>query len=330
MNRLHKIAALAATMILVAGLALAPGDAQARAGGSYSSGGSSSFMSQGGRGFRTYDYNGGAPMQRSLAPRQTPSYGGQPGYGYGYGSFASRHPFLTGIAGGFFGSWIGSLLFPHWGGYGGYGYGGVGVFGSLLSWLLIIGVVWFVFRLFRGRSRLMSDPDAGYGGGYGGGYGPAPYAGGGLLPGGYGGPAGAPLAIAQADYQAFETILKGVQAAWSKGDLGSLRHYVTPEMLSYFSEELAGNQSQGVVNHVENVELLRGDLREAWDEGSLQYATAYLQWRALDYTVRDDAVSGGVQTVVAGDIRQPTVAAELWTFARSPGGQWLLSAIQQV
>lgn len=327
MNGLRKMLALLATLLLVAGLALGPGDAQAAAGGSYYKGGGSTFMSQGSRGSRTYDPNGGAPMQRSMTPRQSPYYGGQPGYGYG--SFAARHPFLTGMAGGFFGSWIGSLLFPHWG-YGGYGYGGFGVFSSLLSWLLIIGVVWFVIRLFSGRSRLMSDPDAGYGGGYGGGYGPAPYAGGGLLPGGYGRADSAPLAITQADYQAFETILKAVQTAWSRGDLGTLRHYATPEMLSYFSEQLAGNQSQGVVNHVENVELLRGDLREAWDEGQLQYATAYLQWRALDYTVRDDGDSGGVQTVVAGDVRQPTVTAEFWTFARSPGGQWLLSAIQQV
>jgi predicted lipid-binding transport protein (Tim44 family) len=323
MNRLHKFAALLATLVVVAGLALAPDDAQARAGGSYYSGGGSSFTSQGSRGGRTYNYNGGAPVQRSLTPQQTPYYGGQPGYGYG--SFAARHPFLTGIAGGFFGSWIGSLLFPHWGGYG-YGYGGgFGVLSSLFTWLLIIGVVWFVIRLFRGP-RIVSAPDMGYGGGYA----PSSYATGGMLPGGYGAPDSAPLAIAQADYQAFETILKGIQAAWSNGDLNALRRFTTPEMLSYFSEELAENQSRGVVNHVENVELLRGDLREAWDEGNLHYATTYLQWRALDYTVRDDGGPAGAQTVVDGDVRQPTVAAELWTFARTPGGQWLLSAIQQV
>ncbi len=328
MKRFRKIAALLATLILVAGLAWTPDLAQARAGGSYSSGGSGSFMSQGSRGSRTYDYNGGAPMQRSYAQPSSPAYG-SPGYGGygGYGSFGARHPFLTGIAGGFFGSWIGSMLFPHWGYGGGFGYGGAGIFGSLISWLLIIGVVWFVIRLFTGRSRLMSNPDIGYGQSYG----AAPAMGGGALPaGGYGAPDSAPLAIAQADYQAFEAILKSVQAAWTKGDLATLRHYVTPEMLSYFSEQLAENESQGVANHVENVELLRGDLREAWDEGRLHYATAYLQWRALDYTTRNDRGGSGVDVIVGGDAQHPTTAAELWTFARSPGGQWLLSAIQQV
>lgn len=118
-----------------------------------------------------------------------------------------------------------------------------------------------------------------------------------------------------------------MQAAWSNGDLAELRRHVTPEMLSYFAEELAENQSQGVVNRVEQVELLRGDLREAWDEGRLQYATSLLHWRALDYTVRVDRHPGDTDYVASGDPHQPAEAAEIWTFARSPGGHWLLSAI---
>ncbi len=34
--------------------------------------------------------------------------------------------------------------------------------------------------------------------------------------------------------------------------------------------------------------------------------------------------------VVEGDPNQPTEATEVWTFMRSRGGPWLLSAIQQV
>lgn len=323
MNRFYKMAAVLATVTLFAAATLAPDFAEAAAGRTYNLGGGSSAFSQGSRGSRTYNYNGAQPMQRSMTPRQspyqTPLYGGQPGYS----SFGARHPFLTGLAGGFFGSWIGSMLFPHFG-YGGYGYGGYSVFGSILSWLLIIGVFWFVIRLFTGRSRLMSQPD--------GFYGPAPYSGGFMPAGGYGGdlPDSVPLAIVQADYQAFEAILKSVQGSWSTGDLATLRHYVTPEMLSYFSEALAQNESQGVVNHVENVELIRGDLREAWDEGRMQYATTYLLWRALDYTTRNDRRPGDPDYVVSGNPQRPTDTGELWTFARSPGGHWLLSAIQQV
>src|SRR5215470_4049554 len=92
------------------------------------------------------------------------------------------------------------------------------------------------------------------------------------------GPAGAPVTITDADYSAFSDLLVGIQGAWSKGDLNGLKRYLTPEMLSYFSEELSRNASQGLENHVENVKLLKGDLIEAWEEGGLEYATASLRW----------------------------------------------------
>ncbi len=298
-------------VMLIAGLiAFAPSLAAARAGGSYHSFGGGSFFNQGSRGFRTYDQ----PMQRSLTP-QSPQSGAGPARGYGYGN---SHPFWTGLAGGLFGGWLGSMLFPHWGM--GYGWGFGGILGSVFSWLLIIWLVRLAFRALSGRFAL-SAPYAG------------PIGGSGL--GGYMHPGaaidrGAPLGIVQADYQAFETVLKQVQAAWSEGNLAALRAWVTPEMLSYFAEELAGNQSQGVINRVEQVELQRGDLREAWDEGRMHYATCLLRWRALDYTVRADRHPGDPGALVEGDPNHPAEAAELWTFARSPGGKWLLSAIQQV
>ena len=310
MNKWHALA----TLLLIGLLALAPSLAEARAGGSYGFGGGGSFMSQGSLGSRTYN----APMQRSLTP-PSPSRAGQvPGYAPGYGSY---HPFWTGLAGGLFGGWLGSMLFPHWGM--GYGMGFGGMMGSVFTWLILIWLGWMAFRLFSRRfAPLASGGAMGFGGAMG------------AMPGfaGAAAPAAtsAPLAISGADYQAFETILKSVQAAWSNGDLAELRRHVTPEMLSYFAEELAENQSRGVFNRVEQVELLRGDLREAWDEGRLHYATCLLHWRALDYTVRADRHPGDADYVVAGDPRQPSEAAELWTFARSPGGHWLLSAIQQV
>jgi predicted lipid-binding transport protein (Tim44 family) len=316
------------SLFFAALIVLAPNFADARAGGSYGGRGGGSFGSMGSMGSRSFGFNnGGQPLQRSLTPQTAPS-AGQPG-GYGYGGMG-YHPFLSGIAGGFFGSWIGSMLFPHWGmgGYGGYGGGGFGLFGSLFSWLILLGLIWMVIRFFtRGvMTRGVSTAPMNYGtmGGSGlgllgsSGYRPAAQA------------QGAPLAISGPDYQSFETILKQVQGAWSRGDLNALRAVTTPEMLSYFAEELAENQSRGVVNHVDQVELLRGDLREAWDEGRLQYATCYLSWRALDYSVRAGGQPGEAQLITDGDPHQPSQAAELWTFARTPGGQWLLSAIQQV
>jgi len=298
-----------------AAVLLAPALAEARAGGSYSRGGGASFSSQGSLGSRTWNYNGGQPVQRSLTPSEPSA-----AYGTPYaGSFAQRHPFLTSLGAVLFGSWLGSLLFPHWGmmGWG-------GGFGSLFSWLLIIFVVSMVFRAFRRGGgplaaphlgRMYDDPPGSRGFGFG----------------GLGGAArGADIAISETDQHAFEAILKAVQGAWSKGDLRTLGQYATPEMLSYFSDELTGNQSEGVANRVEEVELINGDVREAWDEGDRHYATCRLHWRALDYTVRTDRQSGDRDWVVSGDPKHPSEAQELWTFVRRPGGHWLLSAIQQV
>jgi hypothetical protein len=296
---------------------LTPSLAEARAGGSFGGGGMS-YGSQGSFGSRTFSFNGGQAIGRSMTPYADPAapyYGNRYGSGYGYG-----HPFLYGLGGAFFGSWLGSWLFPRWG----YGMGFFPVFGSLFSWIFIIIAVSMLFRLFRrGYGPMTLPPQAGMG--YGGAM-PAP---------GYGaGPLGAmasrAITVSQTDFGAFEAILKAVQEAWSARDLRTLSHYVTPEMLSYFSEELSGNTSQGVENHVERVELVKGDVREAWEEGNLQYATCLLHWRALDYTVRSGHAPGSPGWLAEGDPQRPSEAQELWTFARSRGGHWLLSAIQQI
>jgi len=105
---------------------------------------------------------------------------------------------------------------------------------------------------------------------------------------------------------------------------------LTPEMLSYFSEELTRNSSQGVQNIVSDVHLLKGDVSEAWEEGDLEYATAFMRWSAIDYVVRLGRSPGQPDYLVSGDPKTPTEAEEVWTFVRRRGGEWLLSAIQQV
>jgi predicted lipid-binding transport protein (Tim44 family) len=290
-------------------LALAPSLAEARAGRSYSGGGASSFSGMGSRGTRTFDNNGAAPITRSMT--QTPSAAsplagaGAPALG---GSFFQRHPFLTGLAGGF----LGSMLFSHLGGLG-------HVFGGLLTFLLIGLGIWFVIRLFSGRGFSFGGQS-------------------GAMPRSVGA-AAAPTAttyrgrdttVDDRDLNAFQSIHAAVQEAWGQGDLGRLRQLMTPEMLSYFSEELTRNASAGVRNIVSNVRLLKGEISESWEEGDLQYATAYMRWSAIDHDVRLGGAPGQPDAVISGDPRTPTEAEEMWTFVRRRGGNWLLSAIQQV
>lgn len=296
-------------------LALMPALAEARGGGSF--GGRPSSM--GSRGSRSWENNGAQPLNRSLAPpAPAPARPGfaagpaAPAYG---GSIFQRHPFLTGMAGGLFGSW----LFGHSAYAEGAGGGAGSAFGTLI-WLALIGLlIWFAVRLFRRRAVPSRWPAAGAA--------PMARSAGAAAPGRS---RGRDVNLADGDLEAFQRLHAAVQEAWSAGDLARLQRLMTPEMLSYFSDELTRNTSRGVRNVVSDLELLKGELSESWEERDLQYATAFLRWRALDYVMRLDGAPGDRGAVVGGDPRAPVEAEEVWTFVRPRGGSWLLSAIQQV
>lgn len=311
MNRFRTLLGL---MALATALVLVTADVQARVGGG-SSGGS--------RGSRTFSAPPStrtaptaAPIQRTITQPSQPSSGigqaagARPGL-LGGGLFGGG--LLGGLAAGFIGAGLFGMLFGH-------GFmGGMGGFASLLGLILQIALIVVVARLVMAWWHRRSEPA---------------FAGGvpsgaqnfqrSAFPG-FGGnaPAGDPLTIDKSDYDAFEALLGKIQTAYSNEDLGALRSLATPEMLSYFSEDLAANASHGVVNRVSDVKLLQGDLSEAWREGSTDYATVAMRFSLVDRTV--ERASG--KLVDGSD--QPQEVTELWTFMRARGGQWLLSAIQQ-
>jgi predicted lipid-binding transport protein (Tim44 family) len=136
-------------------------------------------------------------------------------------------------------------------------------------------------------------------------------------------PAGEAFAIDKSDYDAFERLLGEIQSAYSAEDLAALRAKVTPEMLSYFSEDLAKNSSRGLVNQISDVKLEQGDLAEAWREDAADYASVAMRFSLVDRMV--ERTSG---KTVDGSAT-PVDVTEIWTFMRVRGGNWLLSAIQQ-
>jgi len=128
-----------------------------------------------------------------------------------------------------------------------------------------------------------------------------------------------------ADQEAFGQILLGIQQAWSIGDQAGLARFATPALASQLADDLARDAADGVANRVEQVRLLRGDVRESWREEGYEFVTAPLTFQCVDVMVRtrDGAV-------VAGDPRTPVVHSETWTFVRpSRGGPWRLSAIER-
>jgi predicted lipid-binding transport protein (Tim44 family) len=132
------------------------------------------------------------------------------------------------------------------------------------------------------------------------------------------------IGLVQADRDAFERLLAEVQAAFGREDYAALRQITTPEIMSYLSEELSQNAVQGRRNEVSQTKLLQADVAEAWNEGEADYATTAMRYESID--VMRDRQSGAV---VQGDPNAPTQTTELWTFVRTPGQPWKLSAIQE-
>ena len=132
------------------------------------------------------------------------------------------------------------------------------------------------------------------------------------------------IGITDGDLEAFEQRLQEVQAAFSREDYGALRRITTPEVMSYLAEELSENATSGRKNDVTNVKLLQGDLSEAWQESGTDYASVAMRYSSVD--VMRDRSTGAI---VEGEDGRASETTEMWTFVRSGGKQWKLSAIQE-
>ena len=313
---LSRLATL--TLALAAGFAIVAADvANAKVGG----GGSA-----GSRGNRTYTAPPAtntapkaAPIEKSMTQKGAPTsaQNAQPGAG---AAQASRFGGWRGLLmGGLLAAGLASI----------FGFGALAsVLGFLLQFALIAGIVYLVYlavMFIRSRNQpALARSSAG---------GPDRMpqrdslsrqtfaSNGGAMA------AASVLTIGQEDLDAFERLLGEIQTAYAREDADKLGRMTTPEMLSYFSQDLADNAKQGLRNEVSDVKLLQGDLSEAWREGGSDYATVAMRFSMIDATL--DRANG---RVVSGDRTRPTEATELWTFRRddrAPAEGWQLSAIQQ-
>ena len=130
--------------------------------------------------------------------------------------------------------------------------------------------------------------------------------------------------ITATDYQTFQKILCDIQTAWNQQDISAIQQIATPEMVSYFSEQLSTLERQGRRNIVSDMHFLQGNLSEAWIENGATYATVALRYSMVDLTTN---VLG---QVVNGSSTHPVTVTEIWTFVRPTNqNQWFLSALQQ-
>src|SRR4030088_2070965 len=268
------VQAIAVVLSLALPLMLAISSADARIGG----GGSS-----GSRGARTFS----APPSTSTAPgtaqpfNRTMTQPGSPGSGApaaaGRGFF--NRPgmgMLGGLAAGFLGAGLLGMLF------GGGMFSGLGGLSSIFGLILQIGLIFIVVRLAMSWWQRRHTPAPAYAGGPAGG--PAAQSGFGSAMGFGLGSGSAPLEIQPADYEAFERLLSEIQAAWSNEDVAKLHTLATPEMVSYFTRDLAANKARNEINKVSDLKLLQGDLAEAWREGDTDYASVAMRYALVDKT----------------------------------------------
>lgn len=318
-----------AALVLAVGTMVAADFAEARIGrgGSFGS-----------RGTRTWSMPAPTPTAPSAQPMQrsmTPNQPAQPGFGTAAprqqpGGFFNRPGFMGGLMGGLLGAGLFGLLM------GSGFFSGLGSLSGILGLLLQVALIFLVVRLVMGWLRGRNQPS------YAGGPRPdgmnrdaheAGRAAGGVAAGGLAGgsrsgfntgPRGRPLKLQGSDFDTFERMLAEVQTAYGKDDRAGLKRLLTPEMFGYVSEELDELARDGLVNRLEGVKLLQGDLSEAWNENGEDYATV-----AMRYELKDAVFERASGRLVQGDPDRPTQATEFWTFVRRPGGDWAVSAIQQ-
>ena len=306
------VRAIAVVLSFALPLILAVSSVDARIGGG---------MSSGSRGARTFS----APPSTSTAPgaaqpfNRTITQPGSPGLGApaaaGGGFFGgSGRGLLGGLAAGFLGAGLLGMLF------GGGMFSGLGGLSSIFGLILQIGLIIIVVRLAMAWWQRRHTPASAYAGAT-----PGAAAAPGMFRTGSGfglGSGSAPLEIAPADYEAFERLLGEIQAAWSNEDVAKLHTLATPEMVSYFTRDLAANKTRNEINKVSDLKLLQGDLAEAWREGDTDYASVAMRYGLVDKTF--DRTTG---RLVSGG--EPEEVTEVWTFVRPRGMNWELSAIQQ-
>ncbi len=247
-STIATIVAAAAFALFAADIA----DARVGGGGSFGSRGSKTYTAPP----ATNTAPKAAPVEKSITQKGAPSTAQSAQPGAGAAAQASRFGGWRGLLmGGLIGAGLASI----------FGLGALAsVLGFVLQFALIAGAIYLVVMLLRARrqSAYANSPSRA----------PGQTSLRDMLSrqslGGSGSAAAATgaLSISQKDLDSFERLLGEIQLAYGREDVQKLGDMTTPEMLSYFSQDLANNANRGVRNEISDVKLLQGDVSEAWRE----------------------------------------------------------------
>jgi len=231
-------------------------------------------------------------------------------------------PVMGGLAGFALGGLLGGMLFGH--GFGG-GFG-------LMDLLLIGGALYLLYRVMSAR-RAQQPAYAGAGG----------YDGRATSGADVAYPAGTAVAEPASELEtgfahirqmdpSFDPgvvadqarrLFPEVQRAVAARDMSAVSARLTPRMYTTLVGQCDRLRGAARTNRLEQIDVRRAEVSEAWQESGQDYATVYLSGSLVDYTVED-----GSGALIEGT-RTPQEFTEYWTFARPVGpNSWKLSAIQ--
>ncbi len=303
-------AVLLVFMMLAANIPSLVQDANARAGGGRSFGGSGS---------RSY-----FPPSRSYSGSTAPTQPGTPAPAQPAGG-----GFLRNMGSGLLGGMLGGALFSMLG-FGGGGGGGIGLF----EILLFGGVAYLFYTMVmrRRRESLADGPSSRQSG-----TGPGRLYSSESSDTQQGGGSQVSDGIEQIrrmdasfDESRFRDsvmdIFFKIQGAWTNRDMATGNDLVTDQMKGIFQADIDGLLREKKINRLENIAVRRVEIVEAWQETGHDFVKALFTANLLDYTT-DDSTG----TLIAGSKTEPVKFEECWTFTRAVGNNpWRLSAISQV
>lgn len=338
-----RLVALATMAVFTGGILLEAAEARVGRG---RSGFSRSFGSRGSRSFDNGQQgNRMQPLQNPRTPQAGINSPLNNRLGNNRGSWLQRNPLLGGLLGAVAGTMIGAAIMNAFGGMNGMG----GIVMLLLLGGLALMMVMGVMRLLKGNRQPNFAGNSNFGGNAGGPFGGnsgGPFGGqnyGNTNYGGFGNnQVDAPPANTQTREQGLAAIALEdpvmsneklqdtlttrffqIQEAYSVGDRMALQMAATPEMYGEMSRDLDELQQHNERNIIKNIVMRSFNITEAWQEGDVEFVTAHINARLLDYVERNGLV-------VSGDPNTPTQFSEYWTFVRTRGrGDWQLSAINQ-
>lgn len=284
-------------------------------------GGGRSFGSRGSRGFSSPGRTSpgySAPQNtqsRTYQPYQQPNT--QNRSLFGGGGFLQN--FGAGLAGGL----VGNLLFRSFGG-GGMGFGGGGGGMGLLDILLICGVGFFIFRLFRkrmGTANYSSEPPYATATAYPSSQNASP-----AFESAFPSSDPAPSVPLMEKEKALDIFFK-IQNAFTHRDLSSVKELLTLEASGFLQSEIDTLKFNRQINRLENIAVRDVEVSEQWHEMGQEYVTFLLNANVIDYTIDESS-----QVLIKGSKTEPVKFQEYWTFSRPEGALnvgWKLTAIQQ-